>query len=201
MSALQHQMRLPVHVGGITALQLLGQSDFDPTTDVIRNVMLFADLETRMPSWLCSAEIYVDFEVYRTSLFGSHSGSLGVIEHEVKKNQIRLSCSERAAMEALYLAPKHQTLFSISILMEGLGKLRPAIVQSLLENCNSIKVKRFFLYFAERFWRSLVPKLDLTKINLGHGKRVIGRGGEYRYHPKYMLSLPEKIDERDDDDF
>jgi hypothetical protein len=69
------------------------------------------------------------------------------------------------------------------------------MVQSLLENCNSIKVKRFFLYFAERFWPALVPKLDLKKINLGNGKRVIGRGGRYRYHPKYMLSLPEKIDE------
>lgn len=197
VSALQHQMCLPVHVGGMTALQLLGRADFDPMTDVIRKVMIFADLETRMPSWLCSDERYVDFEVYRTSLFDNHDRSLGIIEHEIKEIQIQISCPERAAMEALYMAPKHQTLYDVSVLMEELGKLRPAIVQSLLESCNSIKVKRFFLYFAERFWRTLVKKFDFAKINLGSGKRVIGRGGKYRYHPKYMLSLPEKIDEPD----
>jgi hypothetical protein len=189
VSALQNQMHLPLHVGGITALRL------SKTHKNIKEIMLFADLETRMPSWLSSAKWNVDFEIYKTSLFKNHDRLLGVIEQKLEGINIRFSCPERAAMEVLYLTPKYETLYDVMLIMEKLGQFRVAMVQSLLENCNSIKVKRFFLYFAERFWPALVPKLDLKKINLGHGKRVIGRGGRYRYHPKYMLSLPEKIDE------
>lgn len=98
-------------------------------------------------------------------------------------------------MEVFYLSSKHITLYDATELMEDLRQFRPPIVQSLLKNCNSIKVKRFFLYFVERFWSKWLPKLDLKKINLGQGKRVIGRGERYKYNAKHRLSLPEKIDE------
>jgi hypothetical protein len=196
VAALQNQMGLPLHVGGLTALQLLRRPDKNAW-----QIMLFADLETRMPSWLGNGEWCVNFEIHRTSLFKNHDKLLGVSEQQIGGISIRLSGLERAAMELLYLTPKCQSLYDVMLIMEKLQQFQPAMVQSLLENCNSIKVKRFFLYFAERYWHSLVPKLNLEKITLGSGKRVIGSGGRYRYHPKYMLSLPEKIDERDDDDF
>lgn len=189
-SALQTQMSLPLHVGGLTALRLLDQS-----SEKMLRVMLFADLETRVPSWLCDKRWCCVFEMYRTSLFGNHNSMLGMTELDREGMSLRVSCYERAVMETLYLSPKYQTLFGVSLEMEEIRKLRPEMVQLLLENCNSIKVKRFFLYFAERFWPTLVPQLEIKKINLGQGKRAIGRGGMYRYHPKYMLSLPEKIDE------
>jgi len=67
--------------------------------------------------------------------------------------------------------------------------LRPKVVQALLENCNSIKVKRLFLHLSEQFNHPWLPSLDITRINLGKGKRVLGDGG--KYYPKYKLSLPE----------
>jgi hypothetical protein len=190
VEALQNQMYLPLHVGGNTALRLLNRPHKN-----IQQIMLFAELETRIPSWLSETEWDADFEIYKTFLFKNHDKKLGIIDLEIKGINIQLSCPERAAMEILYLSPKYQTLFDVMFVMEKLENFRPAMAQSLLESCNSIKVKRFFLYFAERFWQTLVPQLDFEKINLGHGKRVIGRGGRYRYHPKYLLSLPEKIDE------
>ncbi len=48
VTALQSQMCLPLHVGGITALRLLKQTQEGDT----REIMLFADLQTRVPSWL-----------------------------------------------------------------------------------------------------------------------------------------------------
>ncbi|CCO22703.1 type IV toxin-antitoxin system AbiEi family antitoxin domain-containing protein [Maridesulfovibrio hydrothermalis] len=33
--------------------------------------------------------------------------------------------------------------------MQGLGTLRPALMQALLEQCNSIKVKRLSLFLAK----------------------------------------------------
>lgn len=196
VAALQNQMDLPLHVGGVTALQLLdqGQDDSD-----LFEIMLFADLETRVPSWLNSGNFYEDFELYRTSLFSKRS--LGVIQQNFEGFNVQMSCVEKAAMEVIYQSPKRIEMIEMTDMMEGLSRFRSSMVQLLLESCNSIKVKRMFLYFADRFWRPLVSKLDLSKIDLGNGKRMVGRGGRYRYHPKYMLSLPEKIDEPDPNGF
>ncbi len=194
VAAMQNQMNLTVHVGGITALQLLGRVKVSSVLS-IRRITLFADLRTRLPSWLNNNKWHVNFEIHRTSLFSN--GMLGMVEKKIEGINIHSSCPERAAMEMLFLAPKCHALFDVAEVMEKLKPLQPDTAQLLLENCNSIKVKRFFLYFANRFRRGLISKLDLTKINLGSGKRVIGNGGKYRYHPKYKLSLPEKIDEPD----
>ena len=107
-----------------------------------------------------------------------------------------LSCPERAAMEMLYLIPKQQLFGEAVLLMENLGQLRPAMVQALLEKCNSIKVKRLFLYLSERFQHTWLTGLDLNKIRLGHGKRVIAQGG--KYNSKYLLSVPIKSEENDE---
>jgi len=53
-------------------------------------------------------------------------------------------------MEMLYLVPQKQTLNESSLIMENLVSLRPKIVQALLENCNSIKVKRLFMLLKKR---------------------------------------------------
>jgi hypothetical protein len=45
---------------------------------------------------------------------------------------------------------------------------------------------------ADKFQHSWLGKLDVKKIKLGHGNRVIGEGGVY--NSKYQLSLP-KIEE------
>jgi 5-methylcytosine-specific restriction endonuclease McrA len=94
-------------------------------------------------------------------------------------------------MEMLHLIPKHQSFEEAILLIENLGQSRPAMVQSLLEKCNSIKVKRLFLYLSERFQHPWLSNLDLKKIDLGRGKRVIGRGGEY--DAKYLLSVPKIV--------
>lgn len=189
VAALQSQMHLPVHVGGKTALQLLGRSHFVPMQG-IKQVMLFADLGTRAPSWLRKHNLWdATFEIFRTSLFKNPDKLLGIIEREIDGVSIQLSSPERAAMEILYLYPKHQSLEEVALLIENLGQLRPSVVQALLEECNSIKVKRLFLFLAEKFQHTWLSNLDIKKINLGHGKRVIDHGG--KYNSKYMMSLPD----------
>jgi hypothetical protein len=76
-------------------------------------------------------------------------------------------------------------------IIEGMTSLRPKVMQELLEACSSIKVKRQFLYLAERDGLSLVKYLDLNRIDLGTGKRAITETG--RLTPKYALLLPEEL--------
>ncbi len=74
--------------------------------------------------------------------------------------------------------------------MESLVTLRPKVVQNLLEVCRFVKVKRLFMYMAEKHRHPWVEKLDLSRINFGKGKRRIVSGGEL--NPKYGITVPRE---------
>jgi tRNA-binding EMAP/Myf-like protein len=57
----------------------------------------------------------------------------------------------------------------------------------LLENCNSIKVKRLFLFLAESYQHPWLKKINRAKIDLGQGKRVIVKGG--KLDSKYQITV------------
>lgn len=63
--------------------------------------------------------------------------------------------------------------------MENFVSLRSEIVQRLLVICRSIKVKRLFMYMAEKQGHSWVSQLDLSRIDFGKGKRMIVPNGRY----------------------
>jgi hypothetical protein len=85
---------------------------------------------------------------YFGSFFLPPKTGLRTIEHSAFSLQI--SNPIRALLECLYLIPKKQEFVECYEIMEGLNNLRPKQVQELLEQCTSIKVKRLFLYMAEK---------------------------------------------------
>ncbi len=91
-------------------------------------------------------------------------------------------------MEMLHLTPKEVGFDEAQLIMENLVTLRPDVVQRLLTACRSVKVKRLFLYMAERQEHPWLSKLDLSKINLGKGKRMIIPNG--RFDTKYQITVP-----------
>jgi hypothetical protein len=64
-------------------------------------------------------------------------------------------------------------------------------VEQLLESCKSVKVKRLFVYLAEDSGHRWLDRVDLAKVDLGRGKRVIGEGGHFV--SKYQLSVPDGV--------
>ncbi|MFA6301768.1 MAG: type IV toxin-antitoxin system AbiEi family antitoxin domain-containing protein [Legionella sp.] len=188
INAVQSQLSVPVHVGGKTALHLLGLGHFVPMQGR-QPVMLFASPNTKIPKWLLATQWDAKFELYKSSLFNDINHEVGLIDRPINEMNLTLSSPERAAMELLYLYPKHQSFDEITYLIENLSQLRPKLVQTLLENCNSIKVKRLFLHLSEHFNHPWFSSLDTTQIDLGKGKRELGNGG--KYYSKYKLSLPE----------
>ena len=126
------------------------------------------------------------------------SVSTGIIDYteveaftEIKIDNILLKVStpEVAIMEMLYLVPKYYTFDEASLIMESLTTLRSSMVQVLLEGCRSVKVKRLFLYLAEKHRHSWFNDLNLKNINLGSGKRVIVKNG--RLNKKYNITVPK----------
>ena len=78
------------------------------------------------------------------------------------------------------------------MLMEGLAGLSPKRTSRLLRECRSVKVKRLFLWFAERHGHPWFERLDRDGIDLGTGKRMLVRGG--KLDPKYRITVPEDLD-------
>jgi hypothetical protein len=91
-------------------------------------------------------------------------------------------------MEVLYGVPQVDSYEEAQHLMEGLTTLRPRLVQKLLENCASVKVKRLFMFLAENCKHGWAGKVDLSKVDFGSGKRVLLEGG--RLDAKYQITVP-----------
>jgi hypothetical protein len=105
---------------------------------------------------------------------------------------LTMSTPERAILELLDEVPKRETFHQADVLMEGLRNLSPRRLHMLLINCQSIKAKRLFLWFAERHNHAWLQKLDRSGIDLGKGKRMLVRGG--KLDTKYNITVPETLD-------
>ena len=189
VKALQSQLNIPVHVGGLTALQLYGISQYIMLDDRNPVFYLYNSIikKIALPMWFQRYFKHCHFE--QKKLFDN---PIGLSSKEISGVKLSVSAPERAILEVLALVPNHITLSHANELMEGLDRLRGKMLQKLLENCYSIKVKRLFLYLAEKNNLPCFDELNVARIELGSGKRVIGEGGTY--HAKWMLSLP-KLDE------
>jgi hypothetical protein len=128
----------------------------------------------------------------QTKLFGNDTRRY-LNDTEIKNVKIKVSTPEMAAMEMLYLIPNEQSFDEALKIMEGLTTLRPQLVQSLLEERNSVKVKRLFLYMVEKCQHSWFKELRVEKINLGSGKRVIVQNGAL--DKKYHITVPREYAE------
>ena len=98
-------------------------------------------------------------------------------------------------MEMLYLIPNEQSFDEALKITEGSTTLRSQFIQSLLEECNSVKVKPLFLYMAEKSQHTWFKELDLTKLNLGSGKRVVVQNGVL--DKKYHITVPRDTQNED----
>lgn len=184
--ALQQQAGLFVHLGGKTALTLLGKAHYLEMAQ--KKVTLFGGADERLPTWFKNYDWGVELDYHSSAFLPPELGLIGI---ELKTFSIKISNASRALMECLYLAPQHQEILECYQLMEGLNNLRPNLVQSLLESCTSIKVKRLFLYLAEKANHNWVQYLNLKKIDLGSGKRSIVKNGVY--NPKYKITVPTEL--------
>jgi hypothetical protein len=185
--AIQTQSSLAIHAGAKTALELQAAGHFIPLGKG-QLVFLFGAPATKLPAWFKNYRWGVSVNYTTTDIFPRAANS-AMEDFKVGKYSIRISSRERAIMEVLHLIPQSQDYEEAKLLMEGLRTLRPKLVQSLLEQCGSVKVKRLFMHLAESCNQPWVRKLDLKKVDFGAGKRVIGGGGNF--NSRYSISVPK----------
>ena len=184
VATLQRQLGKTLHPGGRTALEMHGYGHYARFSN--KSVFITVQGE-RVPAWFEHCFTEESFSIYKTNLFGDSRE--GLAEKELKAATLIISSPERAAMEMCYLIPKHQGFDEADKIMGGLMTLRPGMVAKLLKQCSSVKTKRLFLYLAERNQLPWFEHITMDGINLGSGKRVIGKGGVF--DAKYQISVPE----------
>jgi hypothetical protein len=189
VNALQFQLDLPLHVGGLTALELVGISQYSTLNHDNPKFYLFNSKENKicLPVWF--REYFLNCYVVQTSLF---KDDYAIYQKNINGVMLNIASPERAILEVLAKVSHFTSLSHANELIELSDRLRPDVMQRVLESCKSIKVKRLFLYLADRNALSFYKDLNQNRIELGKGKRVICQGGTYV--AKWMISLPSLDD-------
>lgn len=186
--SLQFQLGMTIHPGGKSALSMQGKAHY---LEFSRSKLdIFGATKEKLPSWFIKHNWGLTIRYHSSSFLPP---KVGLTTVEAGRQELGVSNPARAMMECLYLAPEKQELIECYEMMESLNALNPKQVQSLLEKCRSIKVKRLFLFMAEKADHGWVKYLNLKNIDLGRGKRSLIRGGVY--NQKYMITLPRALEE------
>ena len=214
VASLQRVAGSYLHVGGRTALVQRGLGHYVRMSG-LETIFLYGP--EVLPAWVNKLGLQERFVVRNDAMFGSlrarrnergamvdfhdaplqpkQLADLGLQEMTWGAWDWRLlySTDERAMFEVLQDVPTRESVYEADVLMQGLVNVRPARVMSLLMACASVKVKRLFLALAERHQHQWLAHLDLTKVDLGKGKRMLAPGG--KLHPKYLITLPADLDD------
>ncbi len=183
---LQSQLGLKVTIGATTALSLQGFAHYLRLQD--ETLFLFSPYGEQLPKWFTKVD-WGNKVIHQQSNFLP----LGIAVRKYENNyfDISISSPERAILECIYLSPKYVDLLECYHLVENLVNVRPKLMQELLLVCKSVKVKRLFLFMAEKAKHQWFDFLDLEKINLGKGDRQITKGGVYI--SKYQITIPKEL--------
>jgi Transcriptional regulator, AbiEi antitoxin, Type IV TA system/Transcriptional regulator, AbiEi antitoxin N-terminal domain len=189
LASLQTQSGLAIHVGGLTALTNDGLGQYARMGT--EPLQLFGPKGTTLPKWFKAASWGSDIVHSQTSFLPT---DLGIRQTNYEAFPIQSSAPERAILEALYLAPKTVSLLEAYDIMDGLRSLRPSLMLSLLQGCNSYKVKRLFAFMARKLDLPVIRELDFDSLDYGSGVRAIVKNG--MYDARSQLMLPRELLER-----
>lgn len=195
----------PFHVGGATAIDLMGLSHY---LRISRRTACLYDPHRTVPSWLEEIPLDAEIVVIRRKLFETEevgleyrpvdlvSRRVGLpvprpSEEGLWRQFLRMSAAERASVELLADVRTKAQFETADTIFEGLSNLRPEVLRRVLQACTNIKAKRLFFFFAERHDHSWARTLEPSEFDLGSGKRQVVKGG--RLDPKYQITVPADL--------
>ena len=74
-----------------------------------------------------------------------------------------------------------------------MNDLRPDKINDYLVQCSSLKVKRLFLYLAEKADHQWFQYINVDNLDLGIGNRSLAENGIYS--GKYRITVPKTLKE------
>ena len=96
-------------------------------------------------------------------------------------------------LPSVFIPHSRLILLDLYYIMEQLTTLRSEVVQRLLESTSNIRIKRMFLYMAEKAGYYWFEELDTDKMDLGAGKLQLVKNGVL--NKKYSITVPKELDD------
>jgi len=195
---IQQFAHYPYHVGGTTALNLQGYAHYLPYLPLGKGNKTSSEIihlwgQGKVSAWVKSVTLAETLQFHTRQLLDESVQDVGfeLIPAGIRNLQLQVSAPERAIMEVLYDVQGDEHAFTHALeLFEGLTSLRPKRVNTLLQHCRSIKVKRLFLFMADQFSYPWITRIEKNQLDLGSGKRVIVKGG--KLDNQYLITVPER---------
>lgn len=178
------QLNKELRVAAHSALELFGFNHYVPMG---KPLLVVTSADNNLPSWLKSDQFDRRIKTFTTKTFAT----LHSTHADIAGQQVLTSTPEQAFAECLLLAPSQYSYMDLYYIMEQLTSLNPEAVQALLENTDSNKVKRMYLYMAEKAGHYWFEELNLTKIDLGSSKTQLVKDGSYI--SKYKMTIPKEL--------
>lgn len=187
LSSYNSQLNKNFYIGAHSALELSGFNHYVPMGKPV--LMIGHPQEEEIPGWMTETNFEFELKFFSTKVF-LHPQLTFVNKGD---NKILTSVPEQAFLECLLLTPNYYNYMDLFYIMEQLTTFRAEVVQQILENTNNLKIKRLFLYMAQKAGHEWFNRLDRTKISLGSGKQKLVENGVYL--PDYRITIPKELND------
>ncbi|AUW48415.1 type IV toxin-antitoxin system AbiEi family antitoxin [Vibrio cholerae] len=193
VASLQRMADVPVHVGGLTALELEGLGHYLSKGNKPKIHLYSTEM---LPRWLARIDAPAQFKWHGTrrlwpETLMQDNQYLRQDSWQASLPSLHYSCPEKAILELLAIVPNTISFEHADQLMQGLHNLSPRKLNSLLKACSSIKAKRLFLWLAGRHQHAWLKYLTPEQYALGTGKRLIAKGG--KLEPTWQITVPKDM--------
>ncbi len=179
---LDRQLRVAAH----SALELYGFNHYVPMG---KPILMVAYSGVSVPKWINNDCFDRTIKAFETNAFTP----VQTTTIQAEGVDLLVSSPEQAIMECLLLAPEQYNYMDLYYTMEQLTSLRAEKVQTLLETVKNMRVKRMFLYMAEKAGHYWFEMLDMSKIDIGTSKMQLAENGVYV--GKYRMTVAKELND------
>lgn len=184
LKAVNEQLKLPVHLAGVSSLTHQGLSHYLQLSS--EQIWVGCHSKQALPKWFRELE-------EQNWLFYTNSKLTQTLEKDfitigVNNREVKASCAELAAYEVVNAIGRHISFEHAAELFQGLVNLSPRKIQSILNRSEAVQTNRVFLFLGHYYQHQWSKRLDERQITLGTGKRQVVAHG--RYDGRYQITVP-----------
>lgn len=188
---LQNKLKLDVYPGGYSAMTGWYHRHYGIFRYHVED--LYGLDTNKIPLSLLKENWERKFNFYKNDFLPIN---LGMLKIKTRKYKLIIPSVERALLEMIYGLNINTSFDFLYDFFSDLDDLNPKLLQELLENCSSEKIKRLALFLGEEFSFDYYKKLDIRNIGIDvtYNLDYAENSNCPSHIPKYNIEVPGHFD-------